>query len=250
MKLVFLLAGAFVLAAAPALAETQLENIVAERRITVGVQAKPEAVQRMLPNGWIPNAQASGANLTIIFIDRALTLAPDGKALNAGTNRAVTLVVGARNSQTGETRSMIVGGYTADLLSVPGVYKVARAADVDLTRRETKFSKGGKLAALVEEHWSVMGSDAGSVRFDVSYVSGVPIASRYEETNYSGADPNLGLIQRTYAAAETLRSATVDQLKSIRLKAFRGQLGGAVDGSERIVTVAATPFYSRLTLRP
>lgn len=250
MKFTLLAVAGLILAAAPALAETQIDNIVAEQRITLGIRAKPDAVQTLLPKGWIPSARPTGANLTIIFIDRALTLTPEGKVFNAGANRMLTLVVEARNQRTGETRQMIVGGYSADPLSVPGAYKVNRAGEVDVTRRETKTSRNGKLEGLVEEHWTAKGQDGGKVSFDIAYTVGPLAASKYEERNYSGADPDFSLIQRAYVAGEPLRNATVDRVKSIRLKASGGQVGAAVDGSEQIVGIASSPFYSRLTFLP
>ncbi|HET9160173.1 MAG TPA: hypothetical protein VFN88_06130, partial [Caulobacteraceae bacterium] len=92
------LAFAAGLFAVPAFAETQTENIVAEQRTVLSVKAEPAAVQAFLPNGWVLAAAAGAPNITLVFMDRRLQLAPDGKPLQTGVNRQLAVVVVGRNA--------------------------------------------------------------------------------------------------------------------------------------------------------
>jgi hypothetical protein len=238
------IAIAAILAATPALAETQTENIVAEQRTMVSLRAEPAAVQAFLPAGWTLAAAAGSPNLTLVFMDRALQLTPDGKVLNAGATRQLTFVVAGKNA-AGQTRTFIVGGYTADPQGAPGAYKVYGAATIALTRTE-RVDAG----ATVEEHWVAKGADGSTVSLDLAFTRGVPTFSSSEIREYSAADPEFYRIYRLRQASEPLRNATVDHVKSVSLKASGGKIGAAIDGKQQIVSISQAPFYSRLTFVP
>lgn len=245
-------AAAAVLAiAAPALAETQTEKIVAEQRTSVSLRIAPEIAQSLLPAGWQPSASADGPNLTLIFMDRALQLTPDGKPLQSGSNHLLVLAVGARNSATGETRSMIVGGYSDDPQGVPGAYKVYKPGQVTVTRNERHLEVQGKPQTTVSEHWEAKGADGATVNLDLSWRRGLPELRTFEQKNYSGAEPAFYRIYRGKQAVDTVRTDGVNRAGAIiSLKASGGVLGKAIDGSQRIVSVSTVPFYSRLTFLP
>lgn len=238
--------GAGLIAATPAHPETQTEYIVAEQRVSVGVAAKTEAVQAFLPPGWTVAAAPGAANLTLIFMDRTLQLTPDGKPLGAGMNRNLVLAVGARN-QAGETRTLIVGGYSADPAYVPGAYKVNQPGTVTVARSETKTTgKDGKLVTQVAEQWQARGADGATVDLELAYTRDVPRHAVFEQKVWSGADPEFWRIYRGEQATETLLSASVNRV-AVKLKARGGKLGAAVDGTEKVASVVSTPFYSRRT---
>jgi hypothetical protein len=240
-------AAIILLAATPALSETQTENIVAEQRTSVSLRVSPEAAQAFMPKGWTPNSPT----LSVIFMDRTLELTPDGKPLQAGVNRMLVLAMAGKNIATGEIRSMIVGGYSADPLGTPGAYKVYRPGAVTVERTEHKDVVGGKLQTAVEEHWSARGTDGAAVDLTLAFTRGVPKLTPFEQKNYSAAEPDFYRIYRGQQAAETLRNgAGVNQVRSITLKASGGILGKAIDGSEQIVSVSNAPFYNRLTFLP
>ena len=121
---------------APAAAVTKTETIVSEQRTSLSLRVAPEVAQSLLPAGWTVSAGPAAPNLSVTFMDRKLALGPDGRLLQSGTNRLLVISVGARNQQTGETRAMIVGGYSADPAGVPGAYKVYGAGSVDVVRSE------------------------------------------------------------------------------------------------------------------
>jgi hypothetical protein len=246
-----LLAGlALALAAPAALAETQTENIVAEQRTSVSLRIAPQAAQALLPAGWVSGAAPEAANLTIVFMDRKLALTPEGKPLQAGVNRVMVLAMPARNA-AGQSRNLIVGGYSADPLGVPGAYKVYGPGAVTIARSEKSATQEGKLSTTVEEHWEAKGADGASVILDLVFERGVPTLNSFEQKNYSGADPDFYRTYKGQQASEVLRNASgVDHVKAVRLKAAGGKLGKVIDGSEKILTISSAPFYSRLTFVP
>lgn len=244
------LAAAGLAVASPVLSETQTENVVAEQRTSVALHVAPEAAQAFLPQGWVLNTPA-GPNLTIIFMDRKLALTPDGKPLQAGVNRLMVLAVSAKNSATGQVRSMIVGGMSTDPLGTPGAYKVYRPGAVSLTRTEHSDVKAGRQETTVEEHWSAKGADGSSVTLDLAFARGVPTLTAFEQKNYSGAEPEFYRTYRGQQASEVLRNASgVDHVRSVTLTATGGAIGKAVNGTEQIVSISQAPFYSRLTFVP
>jgi hypothetical protein len=244
------LAVATALVATPVRSETQTENIVAEQRTSVSVRIAPEAAQAMLPAGWTPGA-ATGPNLTIIFMDRKLALTPDGKPLQSGVNRLMVLAMQARNTATGQVRSMIVGGYSTDPQGAPGAYKVYRPGAVALSRTERTDPIGANLETTVEEHWTARGADGSTVAFDVIFTRGKPTLSTFQSNNYSGAEPDFYRTYRGQQASEVLRNtAGIDHVRLVALKASGGALGKAINGSEQIVSISSAPFYSRLTFVP
>jgi hypothetical protein len=251
LRVAFGLAMAGMAIATPVLSETQTENVVAEQRTSVSLRIAPEAAQALLPAGWTSNAQGSGPNLTVIFMDRKLALTPDGKPLQSGVNRLLVLAMSARNTATGEVRGMIVGGVSADPLGSPGAYKVYRRGAVTLTRTERGEVKDGKIETTVEEHWAAKGADGGTVNLDLTFSRGVPNLTAFESKNYSGAEPNFYRTYRGQQASEVLRNtAGVNRVQSVTLKATGGTLGKAIDGSEQILAISSAPFYSRLTFIP
>lgn len=245
------LAVAGMLATAPAWADTQTETIVAEQRTSVSVRIKPEAAQGFLPAGWAPNAAAAGPTLSLIFMDRKLQLAPDGKPLQSGVNRLLVLAMSAKNVATGEVRSMIVGGYSTDPLGSPGGYKVYAPGVVALTRDETSEVRDGQPQTRVRERWTARGADGATVDFEVAFMRGVPTLTPFEQKNYSGKEPDFYRLYRGQQATDVLRNASgVNRVQSVSLKASGGVLGRAVDGSEQIVSISNAPFYTRQTFVP
>lgn len=237
-----------VLLVGPALSETQTENIVSEQRTSVSLHVAPEAAQAFLPAGWVLNAPAGGSNLTVIFMDRSLELTPDGKPLQAGVNRMLVLAMAGKNSTTGQVRSFIVGGYSADPLGAPGAYKVYRPGVVTVTRNEQSLVKDGKLETTVEEHWTAKGTDGATVNLDLAFKRGPAKLTPFEQHNYSAADPDFYRTYRGQQAVDALRNgAGSDRVSSVTLNASGGMLGKAINGTEQIVSISNAPFYSRLT---
>jgi hypothetical protein len=203
-----------------------------------------------MPAGWVPNPSATGPNLTLIFMDRPVQLTPDGKPLGSGVNRTLVLSATGRNSTTGETKGLIVGEFSADPLGVPGGYKVYRQGMINLTRSQRSDLKDGRLETVVEERWAARGADGSTVALDLTFTRGTPELRSFEQKVYSGADPNFYRIYKGAQASEVLRNATVNKVQSVSLKASGARLGRAIDGTEQILSISWSPFYTRQTYVP
>ena len=247
-------AGTLAAMAPRALAETQTENIVAEQRTYLYLQVTPVTAQGFLPGGWTVNPIAAGAmkdaNLVVLFLDRKLGLTPDGKTLQAGTNRLLVAIVPAKNTQTGEAANMIVGGYSTDPLGAPGAYKVYGAGTVAVHRNETGADK---LESTVDETWSAKGADGAEVNLHLTFTRGVPAMNSFDLHNYSAAEPSFYRIYRGDQVVDVLRSVNtgVNRVQTFELKATgSGKLVSAINGSEKVVAITSLPFYRRLTFLP
>ncbi len=235
-------------------AETQTENIVAEMRTYLYLQVASDAAQSFLPNGWtlspVTTGAAKDANFVVLFIDRKLALTPDGKPLQAGTNRLLVLIVPSKNVKTGEVANMIVGGYSADPAGSPGAYKVYGPGTVSVDRTE---HGGDKLGSNVEETWVAKGQDGNELDLRIAFVRGVPALSTFDLHNFSAADPAFYRIYRGEQVVDVLRSVNtgVNRVQTFELKASgKGKLAKAINGSEKIIAINALPFYRRLTFLP
>ena len=241
-------AGAIALsiASAPvAVAEKQTETIVSEQRTSLSLRVTTEAVQSLLPAGWT----AASPNLSLAFMDRKLALGPDGKPLFSGVNRVLVMSASAKNTQTGETRGLIVGGYSADPAGVPGAYNVYSNGSVDLTRTERTE---GMSASTVSEQWTVKAADGGTLSVNLSFTRGAPTLAPFELKIHSGADPAFYRIYRGEQATDVLRSANggVDRVQAITVKASGGMLGRVIGDNAQVLSVSNSPYYSRKTFLP
>jgi hypothetical protein len=238
-----------VVGAAPAAADTRTETIVSEQRTQLSLRIAPDVAQALLPADWTLSAGPAAPNLSITFMDRKLALGPDGKPLQSGTNRLLVMSVGAKNLQTGETRAMIVGGYSADPAGVPGAYGVYSAGSLDVVRTERIK---GMQADTVEERWMVKGADGGVLDVTVSFKRGVPTLVPFELKIYSAADPTFYRMYRGRQASDVLRnpSAGVDRVQAVEIQASGGKLGKIFGGDVQVLGVSNAPFYTRETFLP
>ena len=242
------IAGAIAIsiASAPvAVAEKQTETIVSEQRTSISLRATVEGVQSLLPAGWT----AAGPNISLVFMDRKLALGPDGKPLFSGVNRVLVMSASAKNPQTGETRGLIVGGYSADPAGVPGAYNVYKPGSIDLTRTERIE---GTRSDTVNEQWTVKAADGGTLNVNLTFTRGVPTLAPFELKIHSGADPSFYRIYRGEQATDVLRSANggADRVQSITVTASGGMLGKVVGDKAQVLSVSNSPYYSRKTFLP
>lgn len=246
-----LAAGAMALglASAPAFAEKQTETIVAEQRTSISLRIATEAAQSLLPAGWTVAAGPTAPNLSLAFMDRKLALGPDGKPLLSGVNRVLVMSVSAKNTQTGEVKGLIVGGYSADPAGVPGAYNVYKSGSIDLARSEKIEGMSGN---TVNEQWTVKDADGGVLSVNLIFTRGVPTFAPFELKIYSGADPSFYRIYRGEQATDALRgpNAAADRVQSITVKATGGRLGKLIGETAQVVSVSNTPFYARRTFLP
>lgn len=235
--------------ASPAFAEKHTESIIAEQRTSVSLRVAPEAVQALLPAGWVTAAAAGASNISFIFMDRKLGLGPDGKPLYAGTNRVLVMSATARNVATGQVRGLIVGGYSTDPNGVPGAYGVYSSGVVDVVRNERI---AGMTENTVQEQWSVKAADGGTLSVDLTFQRATPTFGAFELQVYSGKDPSFYRIYRGKQATDVLRNRAdgVDRVTSVAVKAQGGKLGAIAGAGAEVIGVSNAPFYSRETFLP
>jgi hypothetical protein len=234
------------LVATPVASQTHTETIVSERRTSVSVEMDPQAAQAFMPEGWTP----AGSSLSVIFMDRPVQRTPDGGPLDAGANLFLVLVMAGRNAATGETKTMVVGGYSADPAGAPGAYGVYRPGEITLSRTEQKRVVDGQPVTDVEERWIARGED-GDLELEISFSMGVAEPRDFNLQVYSGADPAFYRNYRGRQASHSLRGrGGVDTVKSVSLTASGGRLGRAIDGSEALGSISTSPYYTRETFVP
>lgn len=236
-------------AVAPASAETQTETIVAEQRTSLSLRITPEAARSLLPEGWESSAGPTAPNLSLIFMDRALGLGPDGQKLGTGVNRLLVMAMGAKNTQTGETRTLIVGGYSADPVGSPGAYNVYGKGSMEMARTERIDSAA---VETVQERWTVKTSDGGVLNVDLTFKRGVPTLNPFELKIYSAVQPDFYRIYRGRQTTDVIRNASsgVDRVQAVAVEASGGRLGEILKDAGPALAVSNSPFYSRETFLP
>ena len=99
------LSACAVLAASSRVSAQNITEWSSENRITLAFKVNPDALQKLLPSGWVSVLSASaatpGANLNVTMMEREIVLDPQGKPLRTGTSRYMVLGVPVKNTQTG-----------------------------------------------------------------------------------------------------------------------------------------------------
>src|SRR3954465_8870746 len=165
-----------------------------ESRTTLNVKANPDAVQKLLPAGWVPvpstSPGAPGANLNVTLMERVIVLDPQGKPVRTGTTRYAVLTVPARNVQTGQANTIAVAGISPDSPGAYGVYKAASTAKLE--RTVIGEAEG---FARVQEAWEFAAASGERIELRLTYRRG-PVAKAHVETVVRSAiKPEF---QRTY----------------------------------------------------
>ena len=232
------------------------ENLVqstVETRLTVALRVGQAELQKLVPPPWqvmgVPGGPLKDANFFVVFIDSFLVQDPQGKPDKGGIIRGVPLAVPAKNTQTGEMATMVVGGFMADLSSVPGPYKNF----VGATIRKEQTYKGANLEAGVgEDFWEVRDTRGGVIELRVQYHRALPVRAKAEQKIYSAAEPTFFRIYRTETATDLLKSipAGINRVQNYQLRVAVPELKNLFDGSEQLVGIAANPLFVRQIFLP
>jgi hypothetical protein len=160
-----------------ATAETLIEHS-AESRFQLDFHVPDAALQNALPAGWEPVIATAGpakdANLRLIFVDRVGITGADGKPLGPGTNRMAILAIPVKQTATGITGQMIIGGLTEDPADAPGPFGVYLPAAVHRMERSCKVGAGSGIAG--EETWDFQAAGGEHLAVHVTYERGRPSA--------------------------------------------------------------------------
>lgn len=243
--LIAILIGAFTTLWAPAVSAQNITEWSSENRITLAFKVNPDALQKLLPAGWVPVPSTApgtpGANLNLTMMERVIVLDPQGKPLRSGTSRYMVLGVPVRNTQTGQTNTMIAGGLSPEGAGAYGVYLTATTATVERT-----VSGEAEAHARVQEAWTFAAASGERVELRVSYRRGPVAKAHAEQVLRSAKTP---AFQRTYRidqAADVVRSAsTPDRVDQLSFRATGPTLAPIFDGTEQLLGVTSIPFYVR-----
>lgn len=222
-----------------------------ERRIVIGFQVNAEALQARLPSPWQLSAVAGGplkgANCLIVLVDNLRTEDPQGKATVSGTLRFAVFVAPATNPQTGQTVSVVLGGFASNPAYVPGFYQVYNAATIRI-QHATQSVEGG--ADEQTDIWEVLGG-TGKLELAFRLVSSPDPVTRSRtksEINViSAKDPALWRMYKYDAGTDIVKSTAqgIDHIQSLDLRIKAAEFADLFNGGEQLVGINLVPWYIR-----
>ena len=224
-------------------AETPVGSNV-DSRVLVGLQVNSDAMQAMMPEGWVsiswPGGPLKGSNVMIALIDGVLEMDPEGAPLDPPDRRAM-VVVGLGKGAEG------VRGYVLRILTtVPerDPYGVAVPAAISRTRTLSHPDSGTR---TVSDSWTIKPESGGSVSIKLNYTAGKRSWSAGESTPYSGLDPTFSRIYRFEQLVDLVVSAGLGKPSSgtYSVTSDVPELSGLFDGSEEIMSLMDVPVYIR-----
>jgi hypothetical protein len=235
-------------------AQTFVEHS-AEARMQLDFVVPDAALRGLLPAGWEPNVATSGAakdcNLRMIFIDRIDITKPDGSPADKGSNQLVYLAVPIKQPATNVSGQMLIFGLTADAKDAPGPFGVYMHASSHRMERSTNVGVGKE--PLTEEHWEFATPSGERLEVHLKYERGAARRNSNETKFFSATDPNVSQVFKIEQGLDIMRNATTnvpDRVKEFQYKASGGKLGALFDGTERVVSIDALPWYNRAVYTP
>lgn len=224
-----------------------------DNRVVVALRVSQFEAQSWLPAPWQVHPDASGpsrgANLILVFIEQLLGLDGEGKPAAGGAQRALAMLVPAKNSRTGETAPYVVRIYTSNPQLLPGPFKNSTRAAI---QREQTLKGADISSGVVSELWTVRDSSDGAVEFRSQYQRGLPARSKPETKLRGGPDPDFFFIYRIDQGVDVVKSvpAGIDRAQNTQLRVTMSELRKLFDGSEQIVSISAVPWYVRQVSLP
>lgn len=224
-----------------------LLNSTIDTKIQVRFQAEESRVQRRLPAPWEVAASAEdvhfGTNLLVIFNDVLLKQDGDGAPAPDAVNRFVAFLIPAVDPKTGERSVFMTRIFSAHTAAVPGRYRNALLADI--TREQVVTGTGVDTACT--ERFAVSCPDGGTIELRLRYRRGIPSRVAWPTTMRSAADPSIVRLYRSEALIDVVKSlpAGVDRVEDYALRVTVPEFGDLFDGSERLVSIAAVPWFVR-----
>ncbi len=239
---------------APVKAQTVLERS-AETRFQIDFRVPDAVLARLLPAGWEPNIATSGAakdaNLRLIVIDRLTVSGADGKPLPGAGGRLAWLAIPVKKQGATDVGQMIVAGLTDAASEVPGVPGTVRLAVRTDMRRTSITRAGGEVQT--EEHWLFEAADGEHVEIDARFERAPAMRSASTVRFHSAINPDVFQVFRIDMGIDIMRNATLpirDRVSEFRYRVGGGRLAPLFDGSERVLSIDAFPWYDRTTVTP
>jgi hypothetical protein len=234
-------------------AQTVLEQS-AEVRMQLDLAVAPDALKALLPDGWEPLVATSGAakdcNVRLIFVDRVDITGPDGAPV--GTEQMVYFASPIKKTGSNEMAGqMVIDGITSNPKAAPGPFNVYQSATAYRVERSTHAAAGGPIEN--EDTWDFTAANGEHLSLHLTYERGVARKVGAETKFFSAADPSSYQIWKIDLGLDVVRNATVpvkDHVKAFEFKASGGRVAKLFDGSERVVSVDAFPWYNRAVSAP
>ena len=215
-----------------------------ESRTILAFKVNPDALRTRLPAGWesAPSTApaSAGANLNVTVMDRTVVLDGQGKSLRTGTSRYAVLTVPAKNA-AGTTNNIVIGGISPDGAGAYGVYLPATTA-----HQERTVTGDNDQHARVQETWDFAAQSGERIGLRIVYQRGAVTKSHADTVVRSAIHPEF---QRTYhidQAVDIVRGVGVpDRVERLDVVVSGPALASLFDGSQRVVSVSAVPYYVR-----
>ena len=243
----WLAAGAMIVAAAPAGADTLVENS-AEFRFQLDFHVNDAALQKMLPSGWEPAIATQGpakdCNLRLIFIDRVDVTNPDNTPKTA--DQLVYIAIPVKQTGTNNAGQMIINGLVSAAKEAPGPFgNYVHAPSVKVAR---SFSTVDGVT-LGEENWEFIGSNGERLETHVKYERGPGRHNPPGEVKFfDPAKPESYQIFKIDSGLDIMKNASVpvkDRVKEFTYKATGGPIGALFDGTEKALSWDSFHWYNR-----
>ena len=158
-------------------------------------------------------------------------------------DRGAILLVFAKHSESGEFAFRVIRSFSANANAVPGPYKNAQFATVDMeqgmTAKETSDSSGF-------ERWRIRDDAGGVLRLLLRYRAGAPLKSGGEMKIFGGPDPAFFRVYRTDKASDFVKSAPnkVDRIDEFQFDSTIAEFSNIFDGTQRVISIWTEPLVS------
>jgi hypothetical protein len=253
-KLLLAAAAALSLVAAaayPALAQEKLAGTYGEVRTVLSFKVADPALQKFVPAGWqsspFTTGPSKGANVNLILIDVLTRQGPDGKPED--TSQFAVLVFPAKKTGTEATVLMVFAGFASNAPNVPGAYGAYERAKATVVRN-THTDPEGKSSA--DESWDFSADGNSGISVQLQFVHAPTARTKLETRIYSTKMPDFYRIYRIEQALDVVRSseAGVDRVQKVTYKIRGSNIAPLFDGSEKLVSIASIPWYTRQVSLP
>jgi len=240
------MAAAALAALAPvADAETKVGSTV-ESRILLGFSASDDAINQMLPEGWVsitlPKGPVAGSNLIVALIDRHVILDAAGKPADPSSGPIVAFLAYAKKDGVEGVRGFVTRVYEEPPLVNP--YGNSLPADIG---RVAGFTDAGGGDRSQSEDWSVT-TQTGSFQVTLDYrMGGLMWSTGGASRPYSSVTPEFSRVYRydqlAGLAMNTAAGRALDG--NVSYEVTGDALGSLFDGSEELVSIVTIPTYVR-----
>ena len=133
----------------------------------------------------------------------------------------------------------------------PGAFEVYAHATTHRMSRATE--NGAGKPAMTEEHWEFAAAGGEFMEVHLKYERGVARRSSNEVKFWSAVNPGFQQLFKIEQGLDIMRNVTTgvrDRVTEFRYKAGGGKIAALFDGTERVLSIDALPWYNRTVSLP